>query len=286
MTQPRLEFRTALLIGPLVFGLLYSFAGWEDFWKRSERRVAAVAREMIRSGDYLVPRLGGYPRFEKPPLMYWAVAESSRLFGGGRATEWTATLPSALAAMMVAAVATRFFILFTAVSTKQDHYLLPILPMCAMLTAWTASGWPWAELTTCVVVVTATVGLLAYGGVIAPKVNMERSARAFANEARRRLDSQPNGLVFNVFCDQSAAADLRAALFFYLGPDVRVVGVPGSHALATAVEFLQRIGDGRFVVASEKHWTPSWADEQSGLRILRAGRIDSGEFHLLTRTTP
>ena len=36
-----------------------------------EPRYAAVSREMARSGDWVTPRLGGEPWFEKPALLYW-----------------------------------------------------------------------------------------------------------------------------------------------------------------------------------------------------------------------
>lgn len=60
-----------------------------------EPRYAQVAREMLRSGDYITPHLNGEPWLEKPPLYYWLAAASFRLFG---VTEWSARLPSALAA--------------------------------------------------------------------------------------------------------------------------------------------------------------------------------------------
>ena len=60
-----------------------------------EPRYAQVAREMLRSGDYITPHLNGQPWLEKPPLYYWLAAVSFRLFG---VTEWAARLPSALAA--------------------------------------------------------------------------------------------------------------------------------------------------------------------------------------------
>ncbi len=59
-----------------------------------EPRYAQVAREMLRSGDYITPHLNGQPWLEKPPLYYWLAAGSFRLFG---VTEWAARLPSALA---------------------------------------------------------------------------------------------------------------------------------------------------------------------------------------------
>jgi 4-amino-4-deoxy-L-arabinose transferase-like glycosyltransferase len=40
-----------------------------------------AARAMVESGDYLVPRYRGEPFFDKPPLTYWLMAGSFRLFG-------------------------------------------------------------------------------------------------------------------------------------------------------------------------------------------------------------
>jgi 4-amino-4-deoxy-L-arabinose transferase-like glycosyltransferase len=36
-----------------------------------EPRYASIARDMARSGDWITPRLGGEPWFEKPALLYW-----------------------------------------------------------------------------------------------------------------------------------------------------------------------------------------------------------------------
>src|SRR5438132_979499 len=54
---------------------------------------AQTAHEMIRTGDWLVPRIFGQPQFEKPPLYYWLVAGSFRVFGEN---EFAGRLPSAL----------------------------------------------------------------------------------------------------------------------------------------------------------------------------------------------
>lgn len=60
-----------------------------------EPRYAAVAREMLATGDYITPRLYGAPWFEKPPLMYWLAAIGFKIFGGNDAG---ARFPSALGA--------------------------------------------------------------------------------------------------------------------------------------------------------------------------------------------
>src|SRR5262249_38582560 len=60
----------------------------------AEARYALIAEEMLRSGDFIQPRLNTFPYYEKPPLLYWAIAISYRVFG---VNELAARLPSALA---------------------------------------------------------------------------------------------------------------------------------------------------------------------------------------------
>ena len=70
---------------------------------------AQSAREMIASGDVLVPAIDGRPWLEKPPLGTWLIAASGLVFG--RVSEVAARLPSTLAAVLlglvVASIATR-----------------------------------------------------------------------------------------------------------------------------------------------------------------------------------
>jgi 4-amino-4-deoxy-L-arabinose transferase-like glycosyltransferase len=65
---------------------------------RTENLRAIIAGEFLRSGDWIVPRLYGEPLFTKPPGTYAAIAAVSWPFGG--VTEWTARLPSAIAATL------------------------------------------------------------------------------------------------------------------------------------------------------------------------------------------
>ncbi len=63
-----------------------------------EGRYTEIAREMLVTGDYLVPRIKGVPHFAKPPLVYWSIAASMAIFG---VNEFGARFPGFLAAMIV-----------------------------------------------------------------------------------------------------------------------------------------------------------------------------------------
>src|SRR5262245_57446993 len=62
-----------------------------------EPRYAAIAREMLSTGDYITPRLHGIPWFEKPVLMYWGAVIGYKLFG---VNEVGARFPSAFGASL------------------------------------------------------------------------------------------------------------------------------------------------------------------------------------------
>jgi 4-amino-4-deoxy-L-arabinose transferase-like glycosyltransferase len=84
------------LILAVFSGLLFWYGlNTGDLW-RTESLRAIVAQEMLDSGDWIVPRLYGEPLFTKPPGMYIAIVLCSLPFG--QVTEWSARLPSAIAA--------------------------------------------------------------------------------------------------------------------------------------------------------------------------------------------
>lgn len=84
---------TALLCGVLFFACL----GSTPLSDRDEGEYAASVAEMRRSGDFLIPRLGGRLYLEKPILIFWLVAGSQYLFGQN---EFAARLPSAVCAWL------------------------------------------------------------------------------------------------------------------------------------------------------------------------------------------
>ncbi len=62
-----------------------------------EGRYAEIGREMLRSGDWIVPHMNGLPYFDKPPLLYWLTAASLRVFG---LHAWAARMVPALCAFL------------------------------------------------------------------------------------------------------------------------------------------------------------------------------------------
>ncbi len=84
--------RLAALAG-LCLLLFFIDLGGRPFWDLDEAKHAVVAKEMVQSGDWVVPRFDHEPFFDKPILHYWLAAAGFRLFGMHEAS---ARLPSAL----------------------------------------------------------------------------------------------------------------------------------------------------------------------------------------------
>ena len=91
--------RLALIVGlcGLTLGVGLGSSGRLTY---HEAFVAQAASELIARGAVLVPTIDGLPWLEKPPLAFWVVAISGKLAGG--VTEWSARIPSALAATVLA----------------------------------------------------------------------------------------------------------------------------------------------------------------------------------------
>ncbi len=85
-----------LLLGLLCLGLFGLRLGSSTLPNPDESRYAEIPREMLATGDWVTPRLNGVNYFEKPPLVYWTVAASQRLFG---ANEWAIRAIPALFAL-------------------------------------------------------------------------------------------------------------------------------------------------------------------------------------------
>ncbi|OLB97342.1 MAG: hypothetical protein AUH30_10460 [Candidatus Rokubacteria bacterium 13_1_40CM_68_15] len=85
-----------ILLAPLAVAALLFLPGISQriLYSGDEARYALLARNMVETGDWLVPRIGSDVHMEKSPLFIWSIAALS-LFGR-EVTELTAVLPAAL----------------------------------------------------------------------------------------------------------------------------------------------------------------------------------------------
>ena len=106
--RPSIVNRQSSIVNCQMIAVLVILAGVVLFFKLGECRTlgsheayaVVPAREMLETGDWVVPRFGGVPRLEKPPLCYWVVAASAKLCG--KLDEWSARLPAAVSALALA----------------------------------------------------------------------------------------------------------------------------------------------------------------------------------------
>jgi 4-amino-4-deoxy-L-arabinose transferase-like glycosyltransferase len=99
--------RHALLAFLLVLAAVLHIgtAGWGDLYDGVEGELAGGAREMLESKQRLLPTNNGVPQLQTPPLAYWTIALSYKIFG---VTPTAARIPIALA--MIGSVALIFLI--------------------------------------------------------------------------------------------------------------------------------------------------------------------------------
>jgi 4-amino-4-deoxy-L-arabinose transferase-like glycosyltransferase len=90
------------------FGLLYFFLlGRAPLANPDEGRYGEIPREMVATGDWVTPRLDGVNYFEKPPLMYWAVAVALQALGGNEGVLRTVPALFGLAGVLLTYAAAR-----------------------------------------------------------------------------------------------------------------------------------------------------------------------------------
>ncbi len=107
---------------------------------RDESRFAQASRTMLESGDYVVPRIQGKPRLNKPPLIYWLQAASAWALGDGPGADglgewgngniWVFRVPSVLCAIGTVLLTWRLGLrMFDARAAVLGAALLAVCPM-------------------------------------------------------------------------------------------------------------------------------------------------------------
>jgi len=81
--------------------LIATGIGLRDPWPADEPRFALVARDMVATGDWLLPRVGGDIYADKPPLYFWLMSLGIELTGSLRIAFLLPSLLSGLACTLL-----------------------------------------------------------------------------------------------------------------------------------------------------------------------------------------
>lgn len=91
------NYRTLIIIACFCIPLFINL-GANSLWDGNEGFYAEPPREVVESGNYLIPTYNYQPRLKKPPLATWLIAGSYKLWG---VNEWASRLPAAWAAVLI-----------------------------------------------------------------------------------------------------------------------------------------------------------------------------------------
>ena len=94
----RIDYFWLLGIGLL---LIATGLGLRDPWPADEPRFALVVRDMVATGDWLLPRVGGDVYADKPPLYFWLMGVALLATGSLRLAFLIPSLLSALACVVL-----------------------------------------------------------------------------------------------------------------------------------------------------------------------------------------
>ena len=113
--------------------LLATGLGFRDPWPADEPRFALIARDMLASGDWLVPRVGGdlYP--DKPPFYFWLLALAIGAMGGSVRAGFL--LPSLLAGVGAVLLV---YDLVRRLHGREAAFAAALLLLCTFQFAWQA----------------------------------------------------------------------------------------------------------------------------------------------------
>jgi len=96
LSSSRVDRSISWVLGLICLVLFFANLGGAALFDPDEVRNAEKAREILLLNDWVTPHENFMPVLDKPMFFYWLVAISFKLFG---VSEWSARLPSALAAL-------------------------------------------------------------------------------------------------------------------------------------------------------------------------------------------
>ncbi len=88
------KLKLLLFLFVITSTIAFLFQGKRGLWEPDEGRYAECAREMVITNDYILPKLNFEPHLSKPPITYWAIALSLKIFGKN---EFAVRLPNSIA---------------------------------------------------------------------------------------------------------------------------------------------------------------------------------------------
>ena len=94
----RLDFYWLLGLGVL---LIATGIGFRDAWPADEPRFALIVRDMVATGEWLLPRVGGDVYADKPPLYFWLMGLALLATGSLRVAFLLPSLFSGLACLVL-----------------------------------------------------------------------------------------------------------------------------------------------------------------------------------------
>jgi 4-amino-4-deoxy-L-arabinose transferase-like glycosyltransferase len=101
LTPPPTRHALFVVLIALAALLHVAMIGSGDLYSQTEGQYAGAAKEMVETQNWLLPTNDGIPRLQKPPLLYWLIIGSFKLFGVKAAA---ARLPVALASVVLVAL--------------------------------------------------------------------------------------------------------------------------------------------------------------------------------------
>lgn len=124
MRKAKKEITIIVILFSLAILYFYKL-GSIGFIDVDEPRYAEASREILESGNWIVPFFNYVERFDKPILFYWLGAISMKIFG---VNEFAARLPSTLSALLC--IAFVFYLLNTLFSLRTALFGSAILMTC------------------------------------------------------------------------------------------------------------------------------------------------------------
>jgi len=121
------ETKVIILMMIIFSGIVYfSYLSRPDNYTRRQVRTVICAREMIASGNYIIPTLRGKTRFRKPPLPYWLISLTAK-FNNGHITNTTSRTPSVIAGVLILLLTWWWTLKLKAGGNQKNALLSPLI---------------------------------------------------------------------------------------------------------------------------------------------------------------